>query len=437
MTDDEAAARPGVHHGATSHLEAVTEQLEPRARRQVKPAFCHVLGGPGPILQRARTTTADMRSGIGNLSEETTMLNTTSGAKTGLSLAALVTACSTTTEALHLRSAAEDYRSLGLNPNAVQPWEDGRRTAQDATSFEWWYFDSLMDDGTAVVVTFSDNFAGDHRRKVDVEITMPDGKPRKLLTDLDEPGTFAKDHTLVKIGPHSFEGDLDTYAIHVDSNNAEKIGLDLTLKRLVPSFRAGTGQMLSGEKYFAWFNAVPRGQVTGNIIVGGKTVAVTGSGYHDHNWGNVPVSDLLDRWWWGRATVGDRTIVTYDIHAKSGSEVALFYVGTPKGIEVNATGDQVHVTEGATEVHSDPNHSRTINASVRYEANGTSATFAASGPMIQSLNLLDGQSWFTRGIAGFLGIKPWYTRFRSPVTLASPGQQPQSGTGILEYLELK
>jgi hypothetical protein len=57
-------------------------------------------------------------------------------------------------EPLHLRTSASDYSNLGLTPGEVQRWEDGRRTAPDQKSFEWWYFDALMEDGTAVVVVF-------------------------------------------------------------------------------------------------------------------------------------------------------------------------------------------------------------------------------------------------------------------------------------------
>ena len=343
-------------------------------------------------------------------------------------------------EPLHLRTSAQDYRSLGLTPGKIERWEDGRRTAQDEKSFEWWYFDALMEDGTAVVVVFSDNFTGDHKRVVSLELTTPDGQHRTLNTKYDEPGVFEKNHTFVKISENIFEGDLDTYSIKVSADNPQHLGVDLVLKRRLPSFRAATGQLSSGPAYFAWLNAVPSGGVTGTITIGGKAMAASGEGYHDHNWGNVPMSDLLDKWWWGRATVGQHRIVTYEIHGKKSvgaTNIGLYYVGTEDGIEVNAVGDQVAVSEGALVKHPDPKHERPIPASISYAANGTTSNFSISGPMLLSVDLLAEQPWSARLVAGVLGMKPRYTRFQSPVSLSVAGRPIEKGSGILEYYEFQ
>ena len=143
-------------------------------------------------------------------------------------LGGLVGGSSGTKPGLQLRSTPEDYRSQGLALYSVKPWEDGRRTDQGGSNFEWWYFDALTDDGTAIVVTFSDNITGDHRRQVVVEMTTPDAKRRELHASYDEPGVFAKDHTLVKIGPHLFEGNLDTYTVRVDPNNSDRLWVSLS-----------------------------------------------------------------------------------------------------------------------------------------------------------------------------------------------------------------
>jgi len=343
-------------------------------------------------------------------------------------------------EPLHLRTSAADYRSLGLTPDKVERWEDGRRTAQDEKSFEWWYFDALMEDGTAVVVVFSDNFAQDHKRGLSLELTSPDGKHRTLNTKFNEPGVFAKDHTFVQIGANRFEGDLDTYSIKVPADNPQHLGVDLVLKRRVPSFRAATGQLSSGPAYFAWLNAVPSGTVAGTITIDGRAMAASGEGYHDHNWGNVPPSDLLDKWWWGRASVGQHQIVTYEIHGKKSvgsTNIGLYYVGTEDGIEVNAVGDQVAVLEGPLVKHPDPKHERPIPASIGYAANGTTSNFSISGPMLLSIDLLAEQPWWTKLGASVFGMKPRYTRFQSPVSLSVAGRPIEKGTGILEYYEFQ
>ena len=53
-----------------------------------------------------------------------------------------------------LAAKPEDYKCLGLTLGAPALWEDGLRTDGAAGSFEWWYFDSKLDDGSSLVIIF-------------------------------------------------------------------------------------------------------------------------------------------------------------------------------------------------------------------------------------------------------------------------------------------
>jgi hypothetical protein len=53
-----------------------------------------------------------------------------------------------------LGSTAGDYERIGIKPDEVLPWEDGARTDGSAGTYEWWYFDARLDDGTKLVVVF-------------------------------------------------------------------------------------------------------------------------------------------------------------------------------------------------------------------------------------------------------------------------------------------
>jgi predicted secreted hydrolase len=55
--------------------------------------------------------------------------------------------------------------------------------------------------------------------------------------------------------------------------------------------------------------------VSGTLAYDGAAHAVSGSGYHDHNWGNVDLNSVLSHWYWGRAHVGDYSLIFVEMNA--------------------------------------------------------------------------------------------------------------------------
>ena len=342
---------------------------------------------------------------------------------------------------LHPAAAPEDFKAPGVGKE-IEVREDGRSTPKSSDYFEWWYFDGLFDDGTVFVVWFGDNWLyGSHKRALNIDLTPP-GKPtRHIVRTFDDPGAFSSDHADVQIGPHSFKGDLETYAIHVDAAETGGVGCDLTLRRRVASYRPATGYDEAGDRFFAWLVAVPEGAITGTLTADGMTRQVTGSGYHDHNWGNVSPADLFDNWWWGRGQSGGHTIIAADIHGKAavgGTDIPLLFIADDREVQVNAYGSDVTAVENNPVRHPDPNHERPIDSAVSFAtADGSRAEFKISDRLLTSSSLLSDQSFIKKAVAAIMSIKPWYSRFVSPITLNLPGQSPHEGEGTLEYFELK
>jgi hypothetical protein len=50
--------------------------------------------------------------------------------------------------------APEDFAKLGIRPGHVESFEDGMRTDGGPGSYEWWYFDSVLGDGSSLVIIF-------------------------------------------------------------------------------------------------------------------------------------------------------------------------------------------------------------------------------------------------------------------------------------------
>jgi hypothetical protein len=216
----------------------------------------------------------------------------------------------------------QDYQRLGINPDHVEMWEDRRRSGDGPTEWEWWYSDFILDDGTKAVIQFT---TADQKGMVErtatpvilVTLTEPDGtvhKTRKKYKAKD--ATYATDRCDVRIGPHRFAGDLHEYDIHVEESDG--IAADLRLTSLGTAFRPGTAFFGFGdddEQYYTWLCVVPSGTVTGSLTYGGKTHEVTGTGYHDHQWGTISHILGWNHWMWSRQGFEDYSILVFDMVA--------------------------------------------------------------------------------------------------------------------------
>ena len=244
----------------------------------------------------------------------------------------------------------EALAAMGLDATTVGPWEDGYRAAASADStFEWWYFDMQLHDGSTVVVTFNNKDQTHPDGPVSPSVLLihhaPDGtRTRKVLPFPAAQFTAATDACDVAMGANTVKGDLTTYVLHVEDPDAG-FSADLTLTRVAPSWRPGASITYfdhAKTEYLAWVVPVPYGTVTGSITDASGTRQVTGAGYHDHNWGNKVMSSMLDHWYWGRAHVDDFTLVYVCMTTKG-----LFGVG-----QINLTtllvakGDQVLTGDG-------------------------------------------------------------------------------------------
>ena len=222
-----------------------------------------------------------------------------------------------------LASAADtpaDYARFRLDPAAVALWEDGARTDNRPGTYEWWYFDAHLDDGSKLVVVFMNKDLVNPGQPLSpllrVNLDLPDGRSFEKVLDLpDESWSAATGRADVRIGDNRFEGDLHTYRIRA---TAEEVSVDVTLTGDIRPWRPATGHLLFGaarELEFAWLPSVPQGSVTGSYTVDGVATQVTGVGYHDHNGGNVGLTKIIHDWYWARGQAGPYSVIASYITA--------------------------------------------------------------------------------------------------------------------------
>lgn len=213
------------------------------------------------------------------------------------------------------------YQRLGLN-KGIELWEDGMRTSGDINSYEWWYFDAQYSNGCKFVVIFytKDRFdvKGKGKPTATLDVTLPNGQTicRTITDSTKKVIDASKEKCDVKIENSYIKYDGGKYYIHfVD----ELIQYDCVMESKLPMYRPDTGHIYFGDNenlYFAWLVAQPNAKVTAEVKVNGETLELEGTGYHDHNWGNVEMSRIINHWYWCRATLGPYTIIANDIIAE-------------------------------------------------------------------------------------------------------------------------
>jgi hypothetical protein len=223
--------------------------------------------------------------------------------------------------AARLGSTPEDYTRMGIERGVIKPWEDGMRTDGSPGTYEWWYFDAHLDDGTRLVVVFQTKQFTDLDKPISpvirIDLTLPGGTLLQQMVEPDaETFSASAESCEVHIGDSVFAGDLHTYTIRA---RAKEVEVDITLTTQVPAWRPETGYWLfgdQGERYFAWLPSVPQGRVSATYRIGNRSRSATGVGYHDHNWGNGSMPDLIHHWYWARGAAGPYSVIASYITAQ-------------------------------------------------------------------------------------------------------------------------
>jgi predicted secreted hydrolase len=229
----------------------------------------------------------------------------------------------------------------------VASWEDGQRASTHRGTFEWWYFDAHFDDQTTAVIVFATkpiiNPAVPLTPNLSLTITRPDAtRTAEFAFAPADQFSASSEICDVRIGPSWVKqtgfGTCWNFKLHAQT---DALAADLTFTGLVPAWRPGAGKSFFGdlEHYFAWLPSIPYGAIEGTLTYDGQTHRVRGTGYHDHNWGNVALPSVMDHWYWGRAHIDDYTLIFVE-------QVALKKYGSMRlPVFLLAKGDKVLVDD--------------------------------------------------------------------------------------------
>jgi hypothetical protein len=358
-----------------------------------------------------------------------------------------------------------DFAKLGLTRGSIQLWEDGLRMdpTQPGYGFEWWYFDGTFDDGSSYVASFYSRIDLDPTKPfVKLTITTPQGEilAREAWGDRAN-SAFSKEECNLHIGAqHAVTSD-DGTTYHVKST-IDDVAVDLVLQRSVASFRQDTGHIFIGnedEQYLAWFSKVPKGHLSGTITYGGQTRTVSGTGYHDHNWGTAKIQEAVKSWWWMRGYVNDMAVIAYDFAFKNkygAKHIPIYGIVSANEVVTAGKTSQTKISGADWDFPEDPHYSSNPLDKIPFEVNVDTGSALdcllqthcihnrfTSDEMMESIDLLALQSIAPdqREFLKLLSYDPWYLRYNGSMSLDLQGVNGRrvsgTGTAIIEYLDLQ
>jgi hypothetical protein len=345
-------------------------------------------------------------------------------------------------------AVGQKFLELDGLTETVLPWEDGLRAHIGPGTFEWWYFDAQFDDGSTAVIVYATKPIINPRApllpNLSLTITNKDGcKTAEFAFPPASEFFAAKEACDVRMGPSFVRQEQKdshwTYTLHAETKTQSA---DLVFTGLVPPWRPGAGKGYYGDlkHFFAWLPSIPYGTVEGTLTYDGEPHRVRGTGYHDHNWGNIPLPSILDHWTWGRAHVGDYSLIFIEqIAARSYGSQRLPVFLLAKGDKVLADDARFLTMHAGDIVRHSGGREYARNVDFLWSSGQQSVHLALRDPqLIESASLLGLLPRFKRSLAHIVA-NPYYFRFKAKLELAinlEDLQDTQHGTAMYELMML-
>jgi carotenoid 1,2-hydratase len=122
------------------------------------------------------------------------------------------------------------------------------------------------------------------------------------------------------IGPSALHWDGDALTIDIDETTFPFPSRIRGTVRVCPSALPNYRVWLDGERQHSWSPLAPSARV--EVSLAHPRLQWAGGGYLDHNAGNDPLERAFSRWDWSRASVGNDTVVLYDVARRDGGTLS-------------------------------------------------------------------------------------------------------------------
>ena len=200
--------------------------------------------------------------------------------------------------------------------------------------YRWWYLDGLSADGRHgltiigfVGSVFSPDYAmgrrsggADPENHCALNVALyGEGGHRWSMTERGR-RSIAREAERFAIGPSTMRWEEGALVIDIDEVT---VPIPSRLKgrvRLTPSAICAHEVLLDPAGLHTWRPVAPFSRIEAEFE--NPRLSWEGIGYHDSNWGAVPLEDSFESWVWSRAAMNDGAAIIYDTVLKGGGTSA-------------------------------------------------------------------------------------------------------------------
>lgn len=222
-------------------------------------------------------------------------------------------------------------------PRDITLKEDAYHGSKKSRFTEWWYFDTVFDNGYSAQMSVR-VLSVIKNRLIFIFQRLDIYKDGKLLKHNKKRCPFkkfeaSKEKPLVKLqGKKVIEG-------HIDKDTGKWIyNLDFKINDYGAKLRFESltkGWMGENPNEDYWAVPLPSAKVTGKLIIKNDEINVKGTGYHDHNWEVKYAASKMHGWFWGKINTESFNVTWASIFKTRKLGIPLLVVNEKNGGYIN------------------------------------------------------------------------------------------------------
>ena len=186
--------------------------------------------------------------------------------------------------------------------------------------FEWWYLHLVTPEGVALnlVLHETDIFGHDDSPYLSMSVDRP-GRASCYLKRALPPATITQGRRYLQTRNNLFEE--SKRRIYFDVDFPGETSLKGEMVKLAPPLIFGNGILFEDEKTERtsyWMIAAPHASFTAQLYLEGEVLNLNGMAYQDHQWGTLPLQDIVADWTWGHFSNPQLAVVFFHIRTQRG-----------------------------------------------------------------------------------------------------------------------